>query len=60
MSDKLKELEELKLNLEAMQRFHGSILKNEPTVAHHLDDAVREARCRFKCVAETEPREQPK
>jgi len=54
--DKLKELEELKSNLEDMQRFHGPALEREPSIAHPLDQAIQEARRRYNCVNEAELR----
>lgn len=54
--DKLKELEELKSNLEDIRRLHGPALEREPSIAHPLDQAVKEAARRYRCATESEPR----
>lgn len=56
MNENAEKLRELKDNLEAAQELNKEILAKEPTIAHPLDDAVKEARRRFKCIAEGNPR----
>lgn len=52
MNENTDKLRELKDDLEQMQRFHGEILAKEPTIARPLDQAVSEARRRYKMVGE--------
>lgn len=52
MNDKVKELEEFKSNLEAMQRFHGPVLDREKEIARDLDKLVEKTVRRYREVAE--------